>query len=350
MSIKGVLGDGKGQFKKGNYKFGAAVWTNNPNVALVAGRTAFSDNSDASVFHFRGASWQSELSRFSSRLSPEDRTQCYVAAYDEEGVWHPWLARPLDEVVAEISTDWFPAILGGTGLTSFLQPIFCLNDMKVHGYEALARACISGKVISGAELFSAADSHQAATRLDAAARVAAVNVGSAQLNPDQNLFINVIPGLMDSDSAKMPELWQVAEQADMCPSRIVIEFVESHKVSNHESLDVLITTIREHGAMIAVDDFGVGYNSLHLIEHIMPDIVKFDRSLLHKQTNAEKENVVGSLVRYCQSLDIRTVAEGVETMEHLAFVQSCGFDMVQGWLIGKPSAEALRVDHSVWLS
>ncbi len=122
-------------------------------------------------------------------------------------------------------------------------------------------------------------------------------------------------------------------------NKLVLEIVESESVTNYKEIKKFITSIKELGCKIAIDDFGSGYaNFQHIIslsQYI--DYIKFDGSLIrdiHK--NRKSQLLVGVIKFLCDSLNILTIAEFIEDEDTLNFVDSMGINFSQGYFIGKP--------------
>ena len=316
---------------------GVTVWSETSNIRATALRFARQDELEAEVFHFSGQDWKRNFRRFVQALDDRQVTRCLATSRCERGTFQPWQAVALSTMADRLESEWFPAVLTEKALVSVLQPIWSLRDSKVLGFEALSRAKKGSELINGGVLFDAARVHGLLSSFDAAARRAAILQGVSHLESEERLFINILPGLIESPESDFAETWAAMKACDIAPERLVFEFVESESLPPLPKLAKIVGHIRSKGAMVALDDFGAGHSSLTTLDELRPDIVKFDRSLLPQQTSVAKEALLRGLVDYAQALDIRTVAEGIETMTQLAIAEACGFDYVQGWLIGKPS-------------
>lgn len=338
---------GRGQYEKWDRATsGVAVWSDRPHVLRSARRFGERDREHSSVFHFRGLAWRDELRSFARTLGSEDQMACCVADYAADGSWQPWTSVSLFEAVQRLESHWFPDLLERGGLLAHLQPIYCLRSWGVWGFEALARAERGERLVSGLELVEAAKAYSALAEFDVLARSAALVAGGRQLRSEERLFINIAPAVLEDLGRDLGATWESAREAGLAASRLVFEFVESERLPSPARLKRLVDAIRREGALVALDDFGAGHGSLGLIEQVRPDVVKFDRSLLPRDGSSEKERLLGGLVSYVHSVGALAIAEGVETLEQLAFAEDCGFDMVQGWLVGKPLAVAARPELS----
>jgi PAS domain S-box-containing protein/diguanylate cyclase (GGDEF)-like protein len=124
---------------------------------------------------------------------------------------------------------------------------------------------------------------------------------------------------------------------------IDVEITESIIMANVEENIAKLTTIRQLGARISIDDFGTGYSSLSYIAKLPLDTLKIDRSFVIRMAHsADDMSIVRSIISLGHDLELKIVAEGVETEEqaHLLLLLRC--DQMQGFLFSKPvPAEAV---------
>ena len=321
---------------------GLDVWSDRPHLVHHVAGFGVRDDQNPSVSRFCGSGWQNSLRLCAEGMCAEVLRACYVAEVDSLGRCQPWTSEGLVSWLGKQQHSWFPSLLARRNLTPHYQPIFCLASGKVSGFESLARAEHEGRLVNGAELVHAARCFDEMRTFDQIARLRAVEVAGGELTESELLFVNVVPGTIRDTERDLATLWAQAEKAGLSTSQIVLEFVESEELPEVDQLRAISHAVWDRGARIALDDFGAGHGSLCLLETLKPDFVKFDRSLLPRWAEPGKKKLLQSLVSYAQSLGIKTVAEGIETIEHLALSQDCGFDYGQGWLLGKPQAELIR--------
>ena len=95
--------------------------------------------------------------------------------------------------------------------------------------------------------------------------------------------------------------------------------------------------LQSKGFICSLDDFGSGYRSLNLLKNLPIDVLKLDIMFFHKSEDSEKERiVVSNFIHMAKELRIKTIAEGVESVENVDFLRSCGCDVVQGYAFFKP--------------
>lgn len=143
------------------------------------------------------------------------------------------------------------------------------------------------------------------------------------------------------DTEFADKLCKLVDEYDIEHKMIQIEVTESALVNNNvEQLEAFIDSIREEGFTVAIDDFGCGLSSLSTVKDVSIDTLKIDRALISRNCEDEKERiVVESILDFAHRLKLVTVAEGVETMEQLGFLRTCGCKLIQGYLFAKPMSK-----------
>ncbi len=136
------------------------------------------------------------------------------------------------------------------------------------------------------------------------------------------------------------KLSAMADRYDLPHPLIEIEITESAMVDEESKFSDWILSIREAGFTVAIDDFGSGLSSLQFVKDVPADVLKLDKSLLSRNCEDEKERIVlESIFSFAHRLHMKTVAEGVETKEQLAFLRSCDCSKIQGYLLARPMPE-----------
>jgi diguanylate cyclase (GGDEF)-like protein len=219
------------------------------------------------------------------------------------------------------------------------QPIVSLEEKRVTGCEALIRwrhpergivppsdfiplAEESG-LISGIGAWALGEACNAAARWPGELRVA-VNLSVAQFSG--------------------PDLAAITAKAlgasGLAPRRLELEVTESLLLGDDPATLELLHRLRNLGLGIALDDFGTGYSSLSHLRSFPFDKIKIDQTFVRDLPQMKNcEAIVGAVARLASSLDMTTVAEGVESEEHLSRVEAAGCDAVQGHLFSRPVPE-----------
>jgi len=216
----------------------------------------------------------------------------------------------------------------GTGLRTALQPIVDLRAAEVAGYEALTRFDRSSAPPD--QWFAAAHASRQGPELEALALRSAFARRSA-LPAGTFLAVNVSPHLLES----MPVQAAFDDAAPLAD--VVVELTEHVDPGEREPLLRALLGVRARGARIALDDMGTGYSGLRELATLQPDVVKLDRSFTdHCDSDTVKAAVVESLCSIADRLQATLVAEGVERLEELDWLQQSGVPLGQGWLLGRP--------------
>ena len=135
----------------------------------------------------------------------------------------------------------------------------------------------------------------------------------------------------------LDRLVEILDEARLDPTCLELELTETSIMENTESAVRLLTQIRKLGVKVAIDDFGTGYSSLSYLKRLPIDTVKLDRSFVKgATTDPDDAALVMAIVTLAHNLELRVIAEGVETEEQVAFLRLLRCDEAQGFLFGKP--------------
>lgn len=227
----------------------------------------------------------------------------------------------------------FEELLRGVGLSGAAQPIVDAVSRQIVGYEFLGRANHPQLPNTPIELFGLAETMDRELDLSMAFR----NFGMKQMAPlvtGNTLFINVHPKETFSDyfMASLERLRQTSPDAN-----IVVEIHES-AVTDILKLRELANRLGQLNIRFAYDDFGAGQARLLELADVPAHFVKFDRALirdLHKASE-RKRQVVRDLVRMVLATGSVPLAEGVEDEEEAQACIEMGFQLIQGYLTGRP--------------
>ena len=121
------------------------------------------------------------------------------------------------------------------------------------------------------------------------------------------------------------------------PENLVLEITESTVLSDWRSVGSQIARLREQGVLVALDDFGTGYSSLSYLQRFPVDILKIDRSFIRALTrDREGFRLTRAIIHLADTLQLITVAEGIETADQLAELNSIGCPLGQGFYLAEP--------------
>ncbi len=223
----------------------------------------------------------------------------------------------------------FPAALEAFWMA--YQPIVRAADGRLFGHEALLRSD-DPRFPGPAALFGAAERLGRVAELGRTVRARIAKRGGEEENLGM-LFVNVHPVELADD-----HLLDAATPLSRLASGVVLEITERAGLDGIPNLRGRIAALRRLGYWIAVDDLGAGYAGLNSFATLEPDIVKLDMVLV-RDANREpiKRKLIGSITGLCHELGILVVAEGIETEDERRVVVAEGCDLLQGYLIGRPS-------------
>ena len=116
-----------------------------------------------------------------------------------------------------------------------------------------------------------------------------------------------------------------------------IEFTETVACENEKYMTQIVKELHENGFLCSMDDFGTGYSSLGMLKNLDIDILKLDALFFRESKDLKKEQIIVKEVLHmiCQ-LNIKAVAEGIETDSQVAFLKECGCDFIQGYYYYRP--------------
>jgi EAL domain-containing protein (putative c-di-GMP-specific phosphodiesterase class I) len=161
----------------------------------------------------------------------------------------------------------------------------------------------------------------------------------ASLGPartDLSISINISP--VQFHYQNLEHLIQGAcERYNLNPTRLMIEITERTTIENAELAGKVLSSLKHLGLDLALDDFGTGYSSLSTLHELEIDWIKIDRRFVQDiDTNKNSYQIVNALMRMAQALDIKVIAEGVETDQEHATLRSLGVTRMQGYFHARP--------------
>ncbi len=129
------------------------------------------------------------------------------------------------------------------------------------------------------------------------------------------------------------------ERHQIAPEKLILEVTETTAMSNPDESVRLLTRLTELGVKASIDDFGTGYSSLLYLKRLPASELKIDRAFVNElRAEGEDATIVSAIVALAKTLNLRVVAEGVETVEQQQFLTELGCNTLQGYLLGKPLA------------
>ena len=126
-------------------------------------------------------------------------------------------------------------------------------------------------------------------------------------------------------------------EQDLAPHRLELELTESQLMEDNDVSRALLSSLKSLGVKVAIDDFGTGHSSLSYLKRFSIDTLKIDRSFVREITTSEEDlAIAAAVVALGQSLNLKVVAEGVETLQQADCLRALGCDEIQGYLLSRP--------------
>lgn len=239
----------------------------------------------------------------------------------------------LPELMA-VGAQEFKRMLMTQAVVPFFQPIVDLVSGVRIGYEVLGRGKQEGLGDTPYELFRIAASLGLETELSRLFRIRGVEDAKI-LKGTPKIFVNTHPAELDSPKL-MTSLKTLRRENPEMP--LILEIHEA-SVTDLTQMRQLRSQLAELNIDLAYDDFGAGQARLLELAEIPPDYLKFDISLIKgiHQAGSSRQTMVESLVKVGSEIGVPCLAEGVEEEEEAKVCTELGFQLVQGFLYGRPA-------------
>ncbi len=231
----------------------------------------------------------------------------------------------------------------------YFQPIVDSGTSAIYGFEALARWHHPTRgLLEPAEFIAVAEEIGLIVPLGAAmlAQACAEAAQWSPLCPDgaaPRVTVNVAGAQLVHPSF-VATVVAALDDCGLDPDRLWLEITETSIMADTEAAAETFRAVRALGVHVAVDDFGTGYSSLTYLRRFPVETLKIDRSFVAGiGRDREDEAIVGMILSLARALELRVVAEGVETAAQLDQLRRLGCGLVQGFHLGRPMpAEAAR--------
>lgn len=240
----------------------------------------------------------------------------------------------------ELANDLWEAI-EREQMRLFYQPKFCSGGTRLMGFEALLRWQHPQRGLLTPELFL--------PRAEKTGQIIALGnwvIGEAcrqlriwhsQGHSDWTVSVN-LSALQFHQRDLLTILTQTLARNQLPGSALMLEITEAIAMRDPAFSQQRIRELQQAGVSVAIDNFGIGYANLLHLKDLDASELKIDRSFINcLRPGSEDATVVSAMLTLAQSLNLRMVAEGVETEEQQHLLTSLGFDALQGYLLGKPT-------------
>jgi len=268
-----------------------------------------------------------------SSLPLDEQEQVFVLVNE------PPHLRSLRTLLGDCRYAWFFDLIREGSWTSAFQPVVDLGSGGIYGYEALLRASLpDGTAVAPESVYRAARDTSWLALVEEKSRHAALR-GAARLPMRaETIFVNLDPAVPSID---IPGILSIVGESARQPESVIFELVESEGLADSPAVRRLRDELGAAGFRVALDDLTSGFSTLAVLEQLRPDIAKLDRRLITEaHADRYRSRLVQAFVDLCRDLEIMLIAEGVENVEDLDFVQSIGVLYAQGYFLGRPRAVA----------
>lgn len=157
--------------------------------------------------------------------------------------------------------------------------------------------------------------------------------------------VNISPKqIYDEDIVE--KLSRILEETKLKPQFLELEITERALISNIEKAKDILRRIRQLGVQIAIDDFGTGYSSIYYLKQLPIDTIKVPMEFVHGISNSVKdESIISVILELAENLNLKVIAEGVETKQQLDFLTKNNCDSIQGYFFCRPMAAQIVRPH-----
>lgn len=221
----------------------------------------------------------------------------------------------------------------------YLQPLYSIQYNRVYGAEVLVRKIDPhGNIHTPVEFISIMECEHMISMVDFTMLRQACELIQKwkPVWPDIVLNVNFSRNtLMEADF--LERIDQILSETGADPAQLIFEITESSQNIQLESLCSLLDEVKQRGISLAIDDLGTEAACLEMLYLPQISVAKIDKSLIDKAEHIDREQlVIRHLIDLCHDLNMRCVAEGIETDSQIELLKKLGCDKLQGYKIGKP--------------
>lgn len=221
----------------------------------------------------------------------------------------------------------------------YLQPKFDTISEKIVGAEALVRKFVNGKIIMPDSFVPVYEKTGIITILDmyVLEEICKLQKKWRKLNlPLLPISINESRHHLKNKN-HVQELQNIVDIYDADTKLIELEMTENTVIEDVMRAKRAAESVKKLGFIVSMDDFGTGYSSFNILKDIEIDILKIDKTFFKDlEKNKRARIIIEAIIKMCKKLEIKTVAEGIETKGQVEFLKKIGCDIIQGYYFSEP--------------
>ena len=306
-------------------------------------------SNNASVKHT--LKWRVGHYHVSRDISADAAAECCAIALSQSSELSPYMSFSINTVKSirenTQQKDRVKALIDNGCLAIYLQPQVSIDETII-GFEVLARLKdpSTGSILQPHHFLSLIEANGwevLFTQKVIDATLSLLDTWPASL-PQVPIAINLSGPELLNDLFYEKLLRRFSESPELC-QKLKLELTETSVLASHSETKRRLTSLANVGATIIIDDFGTGHASLSQLIDMSASVMKVDREFVDRvETSERHRKIVKMTLDLAKSLDMQTIAEGVETRAQLAVLKQMGFKHFQGYLFGKPAP----IEH--WIS
>ncbi len=240
-----------------------------------------------------------------------------------------------------IISGFAPALEAGEFVV-YYQPKVNISDRTLYGAEALVRWLHNGSLIPPMQFVPQLEREGSICKLDYYVLEQVCKFLKERKEQGKNqicISVNFSRKHLEENDM-VDRIAAVIDRYGINHQYIEVELTESEDFRNYEIVSHIVNGLRELGIGTSIDDFGTGFSSLNMIRKVDLNVIKIDKAFIPLETEyPEKKKdmiVFSNIINLVRQLGGKTIAEGVETEEQLAYLREVGCDIVQGYVFDKP--------------
>lgn len=268
----------------------------------------------------------------------------YTSKASGRNTWSYYSAESHNRSIAQ--AKWRKALseaIKRNALQVHYQPIVDVRTRQVQKFEALVRWNHEGQWVSPEDFIPLAE--ESGSIYELGLQVLELSCRFLKMLESvyhRGFMVNVNRSIVEFNTSDCAHAWiDIIRRHGLKYSSINFELTESVLANANQGYIESLSLLQEFGCKISLDDFGTGYSSLSYLRRFPVDELKIDRSFISDLNfNHEDQILVKTILAMAQALKTDVVAEGVETEDQLALLQSYQCHLAQGYYISKPLSEA----------